>query len=245
MHDILHTLWYQVRSEVNVVAATEELQSPKVFVVTPTVTASKVFPTSKGFTLKLPQRSSSPVLVSPVSSPLVVTAEKVVYSPPSPPPQSVTASPQAQVANGEEEPTGVVSQTFNTQVQDGVTTVHETKIIGTHIGSQYARIFESSSTVLPASSAHVIITPSKPAPTTASSTRTQESVVADETSGEVYGDDNGHHQNNDDDNYDNDYYPYSHDSQDSQQHEQRLECKLATLTISLTIFTTCTKSLHW
>lgn len=201
------------------------------FVVTPAVTASKVFPTSKGFTLKLPQRSSSPVLVSPVSSPLVVTAEKVFHPQPPPPPQSSSSLPKPHSDYHDVEPTGIVSQNFNTQVQDGLTTVHETKIIGTHIGSQYARIFETSSTILP-----VIITPSKAAPITATafstspsqSIRTEESVVADESSGEVYSDDdsnNGHHQqNNDDDNYDYDHY-----SHDSQQHEQRLECKLVKL----------------
>lgn len=208
----------------NVVSATEELQSPKVFVVTPAVTASKVFPTSKGFTLKLPQRSSSPVLVSPVSSPLVVTAEKVFH--PLPPPQPVSKSVE------KIEPTGVVSETFNTQVQDGLTTVHQTKIIGTHIGSQYARIFETSSTILPESTASpVIITPAKSAPalsTVAQAIRTEESVVSDDSSGEVYSDDENDNQQEIQDNYDYDSY-----SQHLPQHEHSFECKIPSL-ISLT-----------
>ncbi len=57
-------------------------------------------------------------------------------------------------------PTGLVSQNFETRVKDGVTTVHETKIIGTYIGSQYARVLESSSSVLP-----FVVTASR-APTT-------------------------------------------------------------------------------
>lgn len=215
----------------NVVAATAELRSPEVFVVTPTVTASKVFP-SKGFTLKLPQRSS-PILVSPVSSPLVVTAEKVFHPPPPPPPS--TPKPQeSDEGEDADEPTGLVSQTFNTQVEDGVTTVHETKIIGTHIGTQYARIFESSSTVLPASHpAKVFVTPTKSASAVAVSStpliRTEESVATKgenyESSGEAYNDDDNMHRGGDDDDANYDYDAYSHDSQ----HEQRLECKLAAL----------------
>ncbi|ODN01352.1 hypothetical protein Ocin01_05324 [Orchesella cincta] len=218
----------QIRSEVNVVSATEELQSPQVVVVTPATTSSKAFPSSKGFTLKLPQRSQ-PVLISPVSSPLVVTAEKVFHPPPPPPPPSSPKPQETYQEESQDEPTGLVSQTFNTQVENGVTTVHETKIIGTYIGSQYARIFESSSSVLPvASTAQVIITPSKPAQTAASSTtaaaqssiRTEESVVTNgdnyETSGEVFNDDE-HDETNHDNNYD--YDAYSHDSQ----HQQRLE----------------------
>ncbi|CAL8081364.1 unnamed protein product [Orchesella dallaii] len=194
----------QIRSEVNIVSSTEELRSPQVVVVTPATTSSKVFPSSKGFTLKLPQRSV-PILVSPVSSPLVVTAEKVFHPPPPPPPPPSSPKPQETYPEEvQEEPTGLVSQTFNTQVEDGVTTVHETKIIGTYIGSQYARIFESSSTVIPvAPSAQVIITPTKPAQSasTATSTaaqssiRTEESVVTNgdnyETSANEYQEDNG------------------------------------------------------
>jgi hypothetical protein len=108
----------------------------------PPTTSSTTPPTSKpktGFTLKLTPKHMSPVIVTPAfSTPVVVTAQKVNLPPPPPPPPSKTL-----------EPTGLLNQIFETKVNKGQTTVVETKIIGTYIGTQYARLLESSSSVVP------------------------------------------------------------------------------------------------
>ncbi|CAG7831134.1 unnamed protein product [Allacma fusca] len=92
---------------------------------------------SKGFTLKFSKASS------------VVALSSSKITPP---------KPKSQPKPSTQEPTGILNQIFDTQVTEGTTTVHETKIIGTYLGDQYARVLESSSTILP------VITPSKPPP---------------------------------------------------------------------------------
>jgi len=97
-------------------------------------------PPSKGFTLKL---HKTPVLVTPAfSTPVVVTAQKVNLPPPPPPPKPVKKV--------SEEPTGVINKIYETRVNEGKTTVLETKIIGTYIGTQYAQLLDVSSSILPA-----------------------------------------------------------------------------------------------
>ena len=88
--------------------------------------ASEPAPTpSKGFTLKFSKASPTLAL------------------------SSVKVSPPAQQPKPKkEEPTGIINQIFDTKVNDGVTTVHETKILGTYIGEHYARVLESSSSIL-------------------------------------------------------------------------------------------------
>ncbi|KAJ8675403.1 hypothetical protein QAD02_011189 [Eretmocerus hayati] len=47
-----------------------------------------------------------------------------------------------------ENPTGLVTKLGGTIVKDGLTTVHETSVIGTYINGKYAQVLQSSSTVL-------------------------------------------------------------------------------------------------
>lgn len=150
----------QIRTQVNVVASSpnfgsgefiegEELPSaeqggeiieeekPSSTTTTPAPPPTKPKP---GFTLKLTSKHNSPVIVSPVvSTPVVVTAQKVDLPPP-PPKKEEAAAPL--------EPTGVLNQIFETKVNGDQTTVVETKIIGTYIGTQYARVLESSSSIV-------------------------------------------------------------------------------------------------
>ncbi|KAK9497978.1 hypothetical protein O3M35_003869 [Rhynocoris fuscipes] len=56
-------------------------------------------------------------------------------------------------SKGRNEPTGLVTKLGGTIVKDGVTTVHETSVIGTYISGKYAQVLKSSS--------HVISRPSK------------------------------------------------------------------------------------
>jgi hypothetical protein len=119
-------------------------------------------PSTNGFTLKL---HKTPVLVTPAfSTPVVVTAQKVQLPPP-PPPAPVVAS------KGSEEPTGILNKIHETRVKDGKTTVIETRIIGTYIGTQYARILESTSSILaiqptkaPSPSANFVVATAASAP---------------------------------------------------------------------------------
>jgi hypothetical protein len=59
-------------------------------------------------------------------------------------------------------PTGLVTKLGGTVVKDGVTTIHETSVIGTYISGKYAQVLQSTS--------H-ISTGSKPKPTSSSSLR--------------------------------------------------------------------------
>lgn len=47
-----------------------------------------------------------------------------------------------------ENPTGLVTKLGGTIVKDGLTTVHETSVIGTYINGKYAQVLQSSSRVL-------------------------------------------------------------------------------------------------
>lgn len=60
-------------------------------------------------------------------------------------------------------PTGLVTKLGGTVVKDGVTTVHETSVIGTYISGKYAQVLQSTSQIFQSNS--------KPKPTPASSLR--------------------------------------------------------------------------
>lgn len=47
-----------------------------------------------------------------------------------------------------ENPTGLVTKLGGTIVKDGLTTVHETSVIGTYINGKYAQVLQSSSRIL-------------------------------------------------------------------------------------------------
>lgn len=49
-----------------------------------------------------------------------------------------------------ENPTGLVTKLGGTIVKDGLTTVHETSVIGTYINGKYAQVLQSSSRILSA-----------------------------------------------------------------------------------------------
>ncbi|XP_021962531.1 mucin-5AC isoform X2 [Folsomia candida] len=110
-----------------------------------TTTSTTPKPQSKsnkhGFTLKLTPKHNSPVIITPAFSvPVVVTAQKVD----TPPPVVVSSTSVAL------QPTGLLNKIYETKVDKaGATTVLETAIIGTYIGTQYVRLLETTSSVLP------------------------------------------------------------------------------------------------
>lgn len=57
-------------------------------------------------------------------------------------------------------PTGLVTTLGGTVVKDGVTTVHETSVIGTYISGKYAQVLQSTSHIFPSNHGKVKPTPS-------------------------------------------------------------------------------------
>lgn len=60
------------------------------------------------------------------------------------------AKPRATSRRDKENPTGLVTKLGGTIVKDGLTTVHETSVIGTYINGKYAQVLQSSSRILTA-----------------------------------------------------------------------------------------------
>ncbi|XP_070152991.1 uncharacterized protein [Polyergus mexicanus] len=56
--------------------------------------------------------------------------------------------PRATARRDKENPTGLVTKLGGTVVKDGLTTVHETSVIGTYINGKYAQVLQSSSRIL-------------------------------------------------------------------------------------------------
>ncbi|KAL0125121.1 hypothetical protein PUN28_004335 [Cardiocondyla obscurior] len=56
--------------------------------------------------------------------------------------------PRATPRRDKENPTGLVTKLGGTIVKDGLTTVHETSVIGTYINGKYAQVLQSSSRIL-------------------------------------------------------------------------------------------------
>jgi len=56
--------------------------------------------------------------------------------------------PRATPRRDKENPTGLVTKLGGTVVKDGLTTVHETSVIGTYINGKYAQVLQSSSRIL-------------------------------------------------------------------------------------------------
>ncbi|KAH0954723.1 hypothetical protein HN011_007861 [Eciton burchellii] len=67
-------------------------------------------------------------------------------------PSSKAHKPRATPRN-KENPTGLVTKLGGTIVKDGLTTVHETSVIGTYINGKYAQVLQSSSRILTAPAA--------------------------------------------------------------------------------------------
>ncbi|XP_059061862.1 uncharacterized protein LOC131854735 isoform X2 [Achroia grisella] len=61
--------------------------------------------------------------------------------------------------NDEEQPLGLVTTLGGTIVKDGLTTIHETSVIGTYISGKYAQVLNSNSKILPASGHRAKISP--------------------------------------------------------------------------------------
>lgn len=76
-----------------------------------------------------------------------------------------TVAPKRQQANRNDDshPTGLVTKLGGTVVKDGVTTVHETSVLGTYISGKYAQVLQSTS--------HIFHSNVKPKPTPNSSLR--------------------------------------------------------------------------
>lgn len=66
---------------------------------------------------------------------------------------SSKAKPRATPRRDKENPTGLVTKLGGTVVKDGLTTVHETSVIGTYINGKYAQVLQSSSRILTAPAA--------------------------------------------------------------------------------------------
>ncbi|XP_018339710.1 PREDICTED: flocculation protein FLO11 [Trachymyrmex septentrionalis] len=66
------------------------------------------------------------------------------------PSSKVHHKPRATPRRDKENPTGLVTKLGGTIVKDGLTTVHETSVIGTYINGKYAQVLQSSSRILTA-----------------------------------------------------------------------------------------------
>ncbi|XP_025995350.2 flocculation protein FLO11 isoform X1 [Solenopsis invicta] len=64
------------------------------------------------------------------------------------PSSKVHHKPRATPRRDKENPTGLVTKLGGTIVKDGLTTVHETSVIGTYINGKYAQVLQSSSRIL-------------------------------------------------------------------------------------------------
>ncbi|XP_024941593.1 uncharacterized protein LOC107268564 isoform X1 [Cephus cinctus] len=69
------------------------------------------------------------------------------------------AKPRPTTKRDKENPTGLVTRLGGTIVKDGLTTVHETNVIGTYINGKYAQVLQSNSRVLTPSAPEVKIRP--------------------------------------------------------------------------------------
>ncbi|XP_017884119.1 mediator of DNA damage checkpoint protein 1 [Ceratina calcarata] len=64
------------------------------------------------------------------------------------PSSKAQAKPRPTSRRDKENPTGLVTKLGGTIVKDGLTTVHETSVIGTYINGKYAQVLQSSSRIL-------------------------------------------------------------------------------------------------
>lgn len=72
------------------------------------------------------------------------------------------AQPPTPQPDDDDHPVGLVTTLGGTIVKDGLTTIHETSVIGTFISGKYAQVLNSNSKVLPASGHRPKISPSPP-----------------------------------------------------------------------------------
>ncbi|XP_058807008.1 histone acetyltransferase KAT6A [Phymastichus coffea] len=71
--------------------------------------------------------------------------------------KSLGSKPRASARSNKENPTGLVTKLGGTIVKDGLTTVHETSVIGTYINGKYAQVLQSSSRVLAPANANSLL----------------------------------------------------------------------------------------
>lgn len=61
--------------------------------------------------------------------------------------KSTKSRPHPSKASADGHPTGLVTSMGGTVVKDGLTTVHETSVLGTYISGKYAQVLQSTSHV--------------------------------------------------------------------------------------------------
>lgn len=64
------------------------------------------------------------------------------------PSSKAPSKPRPSSRKDKDNPTGLVTKLGGTIIKDGLTTVHETSVIGTYINGKYAQVLQSSSRVL-------------------------------------------------------------------------------------------------
>jgi hypothetical protein len=83
---------------------------------------------------------------SKISKPARSSVDSYIHSSDTPA-VSLVASRLSLKAGPSTQPTGLISTMGGTVVREGVTTVHETRIIGTYISGKYAQVLQSTSTI--------------------------------------------------------------------------------------------------
>lgn len=64
------------------------------------------------------------------------------------PSSKASPKPRPSPKKEKENPTGLVTRLGGTIVKDGLTTVHETSVLGTYINGKYAQVLQSTSRIL-------------------------------------------------------------------------------------------------
>ncbi|KAI4496711.1 hypothetical protein M0804_000521 [Polistes exclamans] len=71
------------------------------------------------------------------------------------PTSKIASKPRSATRREKENPTGLVTKLGGTIVKDGLTTVHETSVIGTYINGKYAQVLQSSSRIIVGTSSNL------------------------------------------------------------------------------------------
>ncbi|XP_047355802.1 mucin-17 isoform X2 [Vespa velutina] len=71
------------------------------------------------------------------------------------PSSKIASKPRSAARREKENPTGLVTKLGGTIVKDGLTTVHETSVIGTYINGKYAQVLQSSSRIIVGTSSNL------------------------------------------------------------------------------------------
>ncbi|KAI4492248.1 hypothetical protein M0802_009938 [Mischocyttarus mexicanus] len=71
------------------------------------------------------------------------------------PTSKIASKPRSAARREKDNPTGLVTKLGGTIVKDGLTTVHETSVIGTYINGKYAQVLQSSSRIIVGTSSNL------------------------------------------------------------------------------------------